>query len=102
MKFHWGKAVCSLLSVRLAAQFLNLEIFRKKFRQLSRSVSVQVLDQTVVVHNPELVLRECDGHKPVVFFLPGMLWIAGPPFRSHSGSCCRTMVSVSNIEGIHS
>ena len=84
--------------VDLTAFLAYFEIFCKSGKKFSRSKSVEVLHDAVVVDDLELAVREGNRHEIVVLLLSCMVRILGLLLCSHKGCRGGTVVAVSYIE----
>ena len=79
----------------------NIEICLESLQELLLVETVQILDNTIVVNDFQLALREAYCHEVIVFFVSCMIRIPGTFLSSDAGSSCGTVMSVSNIERVN-
>ncbi|OPZ98059.1 MAG: hypothetical protein BWY72_00988 [Bacteroidetes bacterium ADurb.Bin416] len=84
--------------VGLGAFLLNNKISFQRLKESRFAETIEVFDHAVVVDDGQLIVREANSHKEVVFLVTPVVGIVPGFFSTDQSSSCRTMVTVSNIE----
>ena len=84
----------------VSRNLLHLKILRQGLQEGFFREAVEILHNSVVVEDLELTLREADGHEEVVLFVAGVGGILRTALGTDTGSGCRTMMAVSDVEGV--
>ena len=80
---------------------LHCKICFQCFQERFECVTVQVLDNTIIVEDCQLVCWEAYSHIIVVFLFTCIVWILRSLLCTNQSSGCRTVVTIGNIKRIH-
>ena len=87
--------------IDVRAFFFYYKVFIKCSQELFRSQTIKIFHHTVVINDGQLICREANSHKVIIFFITAMIWIQFCFLCSHQCSSGRTVMAVSNIKGRH-